>query len=69
MTQGQAVDPTHLATFDVRSGAHDVDAFIDQIAALLTADVPVVVDLSRHDHEGNRIPLEVHQSREATARD
>lgn len=69
MTQRQTAGPTHVATFDVRSSAHDVEAFVDQIAALLEADVPAVIDLSRHDDHGNRIPLEVHRSCEEPARD
>jgi hypothetical protein len=69
MTQGETVSPTHLATFDVGSSAHDIEAFIGQIATILVADVPVAVDLSQHDEFGSRIRLEVHQLREESTRD
>jgi hypothetical protein len=60
MTQRyEPVEPKRTAVFDVRSSAHDVDAFVDQIADLLQAEHPVIIDLSHHDEHGNLIPLDV----------
>lgn len=64
-------DPAMLthAWLDVRHADHNIPAFASRILTLLNTHHAVVVDLSRHEDHGNRIPLRTNTPRQDPSHD
>lgn len=62
--QPQWTENVAALTLNIRHAGVDIASCADHIVSWLTADTPVLVDLSHHDKHGNQINVDISQHRQ-----